>query len=115
MKIQVNHLTGEERERFILLYIKKQKSDFDLLSDLNNTPRFDDDVEIDLYFEYRNEIASIQKIVIDKNNIIRTLFGVLVFIEEDENALMSYNELYEIKDDALVLCQINDENPLIFK
>jgi hypothetical protein len=114
MKVQVRNLTGQEREKIILLYTKKAKMDFDKLSDLNNSTRFNDDIEIDLYFEYKNEIISIQEITIEKNNTIRKLFHVLILDEEDNNTILPYHEFYEIIDDSFVYIIIDEERPLQF-
>ena len=107
MKVEVTKATEEEKRIFILSNTNQIINDCRKIDFLESI-----DEEIDIYFNCKNSVVSVSKIIVEKNNIIRTIFSGLI-IEEGESdnlahSIMPYYELYELIDGELIYLQKDD-------
>lgn len=106
MKAEVTQVTEKEKRNFVLAYTKS------VMQDSRKHQIFEsDDDEIDMFLEFKQEIVSVNKIVIEKNNITRTLFSGLILGDDNignlGHSVMPYYQFFEVVDGELILCEID--------
>lgn len=106
MKVEVTESTEEEKRNFVLALTKV------VMQDSRKHQIFEsDDDEIDMFLEFKQEVVSVNKILIEKNSINRTLFSGLILGDDNighlGHSVMPYYQFFEVIDGELMLCEID--------
>ena len=106
MKTEVTQATEEEKRNFVLTLTKV------VMQDSRKNQMFDsDDDEIDMFLEFNKEVVSVSKIVIEKNNITRTLLSGLILGDDNighlGHSVMPYYQFFEVVNGELIVCKVD--------